>query len=357
MYWRDSFYVDLVLPFGLRSAPFIFDSVASAVHWILSHNYHVHPLFHYLDDFLTLGRPSSPVCQAHVDTSFTVFNHLGLPLNHEKCEGPATFLVFLGIELDSVTQIARLPAEKINRSMSLLQSWSNKRTCHRQELESLIVHLHHACKVVRPGRTFLRRMIDLLAHFRNRSHPIRLNVEFRRDVRWWLAFFRDWNGISFFLSPGVSQLPDLFVASDAAGSIGFGAMWRSHWFFGSWSFLSSPQAIAFMELLPIVVAAHLWGASWSRLQVQFLCDNRSVVDALAAGTARSPPLMHLLRSLTRVACLSNFTFSARHTPGRSNSAADALSRFRFQEFHRLAPTMYHEPSPIPHKLLVSLVPP
>ena len=262
IYWRDSFYVDLVLPFGLRSAPFIFDSVASAVHWILSHNYHVHPLFHYLDDFLTLGPPSSPVFPAHVDTSFTVFNHLGLPLNHEKCEGPATCLVFLGIELDSVTQIARLPAEKFNRSMSLLQSWSNKRTCHRQELESLIGHLHHACKVVRPGRTFLRRMIDLLAHFRNRSHPIRLNVDFRRDVHWWLAFFRDWNGISFFLySPGVSQLPDLFVASDAAGSIGFGAMWRSHWCFGSWSFLSSPQSIAFMELLPIVVAAHLWGAS------------------------------------------------------------------------------------------------
>ena len=88
--------------------------------------------------FLTLGPPSSPVCQAHVDTSFTVFNHLGLPLNHEKCDGPATCLVFLGIELDSVTQIARLPAEKFNRSMSLLQSWSNKRTCHRQELESLI---------------------------------------------------------------------------------------------------------------------------------------------------------------------------------------------------------------------------
>jgi hypothetical protein len=273
MYWRDSFFVDLVLTFGHRSAPFIFDSVASAVHWILSNNYHVHPLFHYL------------------------------PLNHEKCEGPATCLVFLGIELDSVTQIASLPAEKFNLCMSLLQSWSNKRTCHRQELESLIGHLHHACKVVRPGRTFLRRMIDLLAHFRNRSHPIRLNVEFLRDIHWWLALFRAWNGISFFLSPGVSQLPDLFVASDAAGSIGFGAMWRSHWCFGSWSFLSSPQSIAFMELLPIVVAAHLCAASWSRQQVQFLCDNRSVEDALTAGTARSPPLMHLLRSLTRVACL------------------------------------------------------
>jgi hypothetical protein len=154
MYWRDSFYVDLVLPFGLRSAPFIFDSVASAVHLILSHNYHVHPLFHYLDDFLTLGLPSSPVCQAHVDTSFTVFNHLGLPLNHEKCEGPATCWVFLGIELDSATEIARFAAEKFNRSISRLQSRSNMRTCHRQELESLISHLRPRAKLSVLGERF-----------------------------------------------------------------------------------------------------------------------------------------------------------------------------------------------------------
>ena len=69
MYWQDSFYVDLVLTFGLSSPPFLFDAVAFVVHWILSNNYHVHSLFHYLDDFLTLGPPSSPVCQAHVDTS------------------------------------------------------------------------------------------------------------------------------------------------------------------------------------------------------------------------------------------------------------------------------------------------
>lgn len=48
-------FIDLVLPFGLRSAPFIFDSVAEAVEWILIHKHLVSPLFHYLDDFLTLG--------------------------------------------------------------------------------------------------------------------------------------------------------------------------------------------------------------------------------------------------------------------------------------------------------------
>ena len=77
MKWRDRFYVDLVLPFGLRSAPFIFNSVAEAVEWILVHNYLISPLFHYLDDYLTMGPPNSPQCQSHVDTAFQVVRAWG----------------------------------------------------------------------------------------------------------------------------------------------------------------------------------------------------------------------------------------------------------------------------------------
>ena len=54
MKWRDLFYVDLVLPFGSRSSPFIFNSVAEAVEWILANNYAICPLFHYLEDFWCL---------------------------------------------------------------------------------------------------------------------------------------------------------------------------------------------------------------------------------------------------------------------------------------------------------------
>ena len=75
----------------------------------------------------------------------------------------------------------------------------------------------------------------------------------------------------------------------------------------------------------IVVAAHLWGRAWFRLRVQFLCDNMAVVSVLNSGTSESADLMHLLRLLTLEACRHNFVFSADHTPGRDNSAADALS--------------------------------
>ena len=33
--WRGQYYVDLTLPFGLHSAPFIFSAVADMVEWIL----------------------------------------------------------------------------------------------------------------------------------------------------------------------------------------------------------------------------------------------------------------------------------------------------------------------------------
>ena len=55
MQWRGKYFVDLVLPFGLRSTPFIFTSIADLVGWILVHNYGVDFLHHYLDDFFTLG--------------------------------------------------------------------------------------------------------------------------------------------------------------------------------------------------------------------------------------------------------------------------------------------------------------
>ena len=57
MKWRNLYYVDLALPFGLRSAPFIFNSVAELVEWILLNSHNVSDLFQNLDDFITAGPP------------------------------------------------------------------------------------------------------------------------------------------------------------------------------------------------------------------------------------------------------------------------------------------------------------
>ena len=183
MKWWDSYYVDLTLPFGLGSAPYIFNAGADMVKWILVHSYQVSDLLHYLDDFITAGLPASPQCAKNLSMALAVSDRLGLPLHPGKCVSPAPVLTILGIELDSVNQVARLPAEELEALRELIASWLAWMWCNRQKLESLIGHLHHAAKVAWPGRTFLRRMIDLLCCFRKRDHPIRLNKEFHRDLR------------------------------------------------------------------------------------------------------------------------------------------------------------------------------
>ena len=62
MQWWGKFYIDTFLPFGLRSAPFLFNQLSTAIHWILQYKYSIHHLLHYLDDFFTAGALASQEC-------------------------------------------------------------------------------------------------------------------------------------------------------------------------------------------------------------------------------------------------------------------------------------------------------
>jgi hypothetical protein len=62
MKWPGKLYVDLALPFGLRLAPFIFNSIADAIEWILHNNYAIADLMHYFDEHITAGPPNLPQC-------------------------------------------------------------------------------------------------------------------------------------------------------------------------------------------------------------------------------------------------------------------------------------------------------
>ena len=73
---------------------------------------------------------------------------------------------------------------------------------------------------------------------------------------------------------------------------------KSHWFCSAWSTVQKPSSVAYKELFPIVVAASLWGSQWVARQVEFLCDNGSVVAVLKTGTSQDQSLMLLLHYLS-----------------------------------------------------------
>jgi len=183
----------------------------------------------------------------------------------------------------------------------------------------------------------IRLNLDLRLDFRRDDHPIRFNHDFRLNLCWWREFFHSWEGLSFLLSPQWAPLPEFYVSSHAAGALGYGANFVNEWFVCKWSSSQQPLSIAYKELFPVVVAAHLWGDRWATKRVEFCSDNMAVVFALHSGTSRDPNMMTLLRHLSLIAARNFFAFTASHTAGRDNSTADGLSRFDFQHFHQLAP--------------------
>ena len=58
MEWNNQIYVDGMLPFGLRSAPKLFNALADAIEWCIGQE-GVEGVFHYLDDFAVVGPPDS----------------------------------------------------------------------------------------------------------------------------------------------------------------------------------------------------------------------------------------------------------------------------------------------------------
>ena len=109
IYWCQQYYYDLLLPFGLRSAPFIFNQVADAFEWICQEEFGISDLIHLLDDFLTAGLPASDICSRRLEIILAACTYLGIPVAEEKTEASTTSLTFLGIHLDTDLLEVRLP--------------------------------------------------------------------------------------------------------------------------------------------------------------------------------------------------------------------------------------------------------
>ena len=105
-----------------------------------------------------------------------------------------------------------------------------KKVCHKKELLSLIGLLSFACKVVKPGRIFLRRLIDLSMTMTNLEDSCRLSEEAQLDIKWWCNYLRIWNGKSL-LSLQVGHVYQVFT--DASG-LGMEGVCNGSWFSVPW---------------------------------------------------------------------------------------------------------------------------
>ena len=212
-FWNDAYWYDRFLPFGLRTAPYIFDLFAKALCWMLLIAGWL--VLHYLDDFITFLPPG--VDPTPYENYFDFLcKTLGIS-NNKKKKKRGQVVVFLEIELDSLLMEARLPADKLDKAKLWVARMLSHDVIEYDDLQSLTGFLSFAAKVVRPGRAFLRRLFDALA---NRRRHIRVSPQMKADLQWLHYFLPQWNGISLLKNP--AKKPLIRMWTDALGNFGMG---------------------------------------------------------------------------------------------------------------------------------------
>ena len=343
-FWLGRWYFDIRLPFGSRSSPFIFNTFADCLQWILVERFSITGITHYLDDFFLVAS-SREECQYKIDLVCFVFKLLGIPIAEDKLEGPTQSIVYLGIQIDSLRSIICLPTDKLVELKFLVSTWISKKKSTKQALLSLIGSLSFACKVVKPGRIFLRRLIDLSTTVSKLRHHIDISAGVRADLRMWAQFLNLWNGRSFMLDPPLSS-DSIDLYSDASFS-GLGAYFQGQWISYAWPVDVSKFHISILELFAVFAAVSTWGDSLSRKQITVFTDNEAIVSVWSTGSSRDPAIMTLVRSLFFLSVKCNLALTFQHVPGVFNVYADLLSRLQVDAFKSACQQASPTPSIIP----------
>jgi hypothetical protein len=162
------------------------------------------------------------------DTLHALLNSLGLVVNEKKCLGPSRKLVFLGVLIDCVDRTLSLLADKLEECKELIKKWLVKKRATKLDVQRLAGKLNWAARVVRGGRTFLRRILDLLTRYNETHHHIHVNAMAQQDITWWSVGLEQFHGQCKFACD--ESMPSYAFASDACLE-GGGAHFLNDWMY------------------------------------------------------------------------------------------------------------------------------
>jgi hypothetical protein len=208
---------------------------------------------------------------------------------------------------------------KLQEFRELLITFSTRRRASRRQLQQLAGKLNWACQVVRGGRVYLRRILNLLAPLNKPNHKIRLDREFHKDISWWINFIDTFNSKPVFPMPSMES--PVFMIMDACSSasgIFFNGDWLYTVFNWDWPAIADMH-INFNE-------ARRLGHLWANSSVKIFTDNTTARAIINKGSCRNPLAMDYLRELFWIAATNNFSRQAVYIPGPSNILADSISR-------------------------------
>ena len=318
-----TYLFDSKLPFGAAKSCQIFQRLTDSIVRMMRRKGFY--MLGYIDDMLCVGSDLCN-CQDAYDTLIDLIVSLGLVVNESKCCGPVEVITFLGVKINCVTRKLSLPDVKLAEFRVLVDAWSKRRRVTKHELQVFLGKLNWAARVVRGGRTFVRRLIDLLPRAKAANHHIRLTPEAKEDISWWKDGLVNFHGCCNFVCD--VPLPAFMFSCDACLS-GGGAHFGEDWHFWLWH-VDFPEIedshINVLELFTVLLSLIKWGEELSGSHVIIRSDNMVTVSALNKSTSRGPEIMPLVRQIFWLCVKHGIVITGQFIPGKVNILADRISR-------------------------------
>ncbi len=325
-----------VLPFGLSLSPRVFTKVAEAA--LVPLKEQGVRILNYLDDWLILAQSQDQLCE-HRDMVLSHLSQLGLQVNWEKSKlSPVQRISFLGMELDSVSQTARLTQERAQSVLNCLNTFKNRTAAPLKQFQRLLGHMAAAAAVTPLGLLHMRP----LQHWLHGRVPRwawqsgTLRVQVTPACR---QTFTPWSDLSF-LRAGVplEQVSRHAVVYTDASAKGWGATFNGHAVSGVWTGPQLHWHINCLELLAVHLALNRLKRRLRGEHVLVRTDNTATVAYInRQGGLRSRRMSQLARHLLLWSRKHLRSLRAIHIPGLLNRTADELSRAALPGEWRLHP--------------------
>ena len=353
--WMGRYIFYACLPFGLATAPRIFQMFADCLQFIVQERniklFTVNDFIlftHYLDDFWG-GHPDHNIALQQFNLLFKLLIKLGIPTSLEKCQTPTTCLVILGFLLDTISQTVSIPEYKICeyvKEIKLLLKQYYKTTI--KKLEKIGGKLRHCARAMHGGAAFVRG-IESRKHFmkyiRNKKdhEPFNLGSRARYDLEFWLEILPKMNySTPFWFILKDKKSFDIVMYTDASEKDtvkAFGGIdTTGSWFMGSFfdnKFIklikTGTKLINLFELVAIVIGIDRNKEIYSHKSILIRCDNECALSWIETQRASFDTITEkyvniILKYLFKILIKYKIYITGKRIKSKDNTYADNLSR-------------------------------
>ena len=223
--WLGKFFIDRTTPFGSKAAPANFDCLAETIAnlALTISNSKRTGLHRQLDDFAYVSHENSQDTNNFYSSLKYICKKINIPLaenckKFEKAFGPTKKGTVLGIEFDSSNLTWKMPSEKTNDILIMLEKILSKKECNLLEFQKLHGKLNDFTQLNIFLKGFKFHQNNFLASLNDKVSAKTIPKEVKKELKIWSKCIIDTaNGLPIPLVVDLPPTQAITFISDAAG--------------------------------------------------------------------------------------------------------------------------------------------